>query len=80
MNRLPARIAAVMLCTIVVFVLTVGVSNSWLSRALDAQARDQSLAQIRNARDNLLSQVRLTTLDYAKWGTAVDAIEAADLD
>jgi diguanylate cyclase (GGDEF)-like protein len=80
MSRLPAWIAAVMLSTIVVFVMTVGASNSWLSQALDAQARSQSISQIRNARNNLLSQVRLTTLDYAKWGTAVNAIEAADLD
>lgn len=78
-HRLPGRIATVMLATILVFVLTVGLSNAWLGRALDSQARDQSMAQIRTARDNLLTQVQLTTIDYAKWGTAVDAIDAADL-
>lgn len=79
-RNLPAGIAAVMIATITVFVLTVGLSNSWLGHVLDDQARDQSVAQIRNARDNLLAQVRLTAIDYAKWGTAVDAIEAEDLD
>lgn len=79
LHRLPARIAAVMIGTILVFILTVGASNSWLSQALDSQARDQTVAQVRNARDNLLSQVRLTLLDYAKWEAAVSAVDAGDM-
>lgn len=79
-RNLPTGIVAVMTATIIVFVLMVGLSNSWLGNAFDEQAGDQSVAQIRNARDNLLTQIRRTTIDYAKWNMAVDAIEAEDLD
>ncbi|MFC5567055.1 putative bifunctional diguanylate cyclase/phosphodiesterase [Rubellimicrobium aerolatum] len=80
MHRLPSRIVAVMIATILISVLTVGASNLWLSRSMDHQAREQSLAQVRSAADNLLTQVRLTIIDYAKWEGAVDGVAAADLD
>ncbi|TNC52446.1 bifunctional diguanylate cyclase/phosphodiesterase [Rubellimicrobium rubrum] len=80
MHQLPSRIAAVMAGSILVFVLTIGVSILWMTRALDDQARDHSLHQIRSARANLLSQTRLITLDYAKWEAALPYVQAADLD
>ena len=79
LRHLPTRIAAVMIATIVVFAATVWASNSWLSQALDDQAQAQSIAQIQSASDNLLTQVRLTALDYAKWEAAVNHVNADDL-
>lgn len=80
MQRLPGRIAAVMTGTIVIFVATLGGFTLWMSHALDDQAWEQSEAQIREAQDNLLEQMRLTAIDYAKWGTAVEEIGAGNLD
>ncbi|WP_176556329.1 putative bifunctional diguanylate cyclase/phosphodiesterase [Rubellimicrobium rubrum] len=80
MHRLPTRIVALMIGTLLVVLIAVSGSMIWMSRTLDAQARDQSLAQVRTARANLLTQVRLTTLDYTKWETAVDAVRAKDSD
>lgn len=79
LKHLPSRIAAMMIGTILVFVGTVWASNSWLSQALDDQAQAQSIAQIQSASDNLLTQVRLTALDYAKWEAAVIKIDAGNL-
>ncbi len=79
LGQLPTRIAAVTVGTILVFVATVWASNSWLSQALDDQAQAQSIAQIQNASDNLLTQVRLTALDYAKWEAAVIEVDADNL-
>ena len=78
-RNLPARIACLMIGTILVFIATVWASNSWLSQALDDQARTQSIAQIKSASDNLLTQVRLTALDYAKWEAAVDEVNANNI-
>jgi diguanylate cyclase (GGDEF)-like protein len=79
LKHLPTRIAAVMIGTILVFMATVWASNSWLSQALDDQAQVQSIAQIQSASDNLLTQVRLTALDYAKWEAAVTEVDDNDL-
>ncbi|WP_176559432.1 putative bifunctional diguanylate cyclase/phosphodiesterase [Rubellimicrobium roseum] len=70
MHRLPARIAAVMVGTILVFVVTLAVSVLWLTRTLDDQARDNSIARVQNASETLLAKTRMLTLDYAKWDDA----------
>ena len=79
MHRLPSRIVAVMIGTILVFVVTVALSMIWMSRALDEQARVHSLGQVQHVRANLLGQTRMITLDYAKWGAALPMIAAKDL-
>ncbi len=79
MNKLPGRIAFVIISTVLLFVVTTGVSIFWMTQALDRQAQVQTEAQVRNARTNLLAQVRLLTLDYAKWDAAYAAVRAADL-
>jgi diguanylate cyclase (GGDEF)-like protein len=79
MHKLPGRIAAVMIGTILVFVLTLGGTVLWLTRALDDQALLKSQAQLRDAAGNLLDQVRLVTLDYAKWEAAVPQVDAGNI-
>ena len=79
MHRLPGRIAAVMIGTILIFVVTLGAFMLWMSRALDAQARQQSVAQIRETQDSLLDQIELTTLDWAKWESAVEEVDSANM-
>lgn len=80
MHQLPTRIAALMIGSILVFVVTVVVSNSWLSRALDSHVYEKSVGQVSMARDNILSQVRSNTLDYTKWEAAVKALNASNLE
>jgi len=79
MDRLPRRIVAVMIGTILVLVLTVGASTMWLTRALDLQARENTERQTQRAVDALLEATELVTLDYAKWIDATDRAAAVDL-
>jgi len=79
MRNLPARIAALMIWTVVVFVGSTAGFILWMTQALDRQAQDHSLEQIRNARANLLAQARMITLDYAKWEASLAPIAAADV-
>jgi diguanylate cyclase (GGDEF)-like protein len=79
MHRLPSRIAATMIGTVLLFVLTTSLSILWMTRALDRQALEQSQTQVRIARTNLLDRIRVVTLDYAKWDTADAAVRAANV-
>ncbi|HVG47910.1 MAG TPA: bifunctional diguanylate cyclase/phosphodiesterase, partial [Rubellimicrobium sp.] len=79
MRNLPARIAALMIWTVLVFVGSMTGFILWMTQALDHQARDHSLEQIGNARANLLAQARMITLDYAKWEASLAPIAAADV-
>lgn len=79
MHKLPGRIAAVIVSTMLLFVVTTGASILWMTKALDLQALAQAQTQVQIARDNLLGRVRLITLDYAKWDAAESAMRAADL-
>jgi len=79
MRNLPARIAALMIWTVLVFVGSMAGFILWMSHALDEQAQIHALEQIGNARGNLLAQTRLITLDYAKWEASLAPIAAADL-
>ncbi|MBP1805846.1 putative bifunctional diguanylate cyclase/phosphodiesterase [Rubellimicrobium aerolatum] len=80
LHRLPARIAAVMVGTILVLVLTVSGSVLWMTRALDDQARRQAEARILDARDGMVERARLLALDYAKWEDTATHVTAGDTD
>lgn len=79
MHRLPSRIAAVMVGTVLVFILTIAVSLTWMSHALNRQAHENAFTQIENARAGLLDQTRLLMLDYAKWEAGIPPIKSRDL-
>ncbi|TNC51939.1 bifunctional diguanylate cyclase/phosphodiesterase [Rubellimicrobium rubrum] len=79
MHRLPGRIAAVMVGTVLVFILTIAVALTWMSHALNRQAHDNAFIQIENARTSLLDQTRLLMLDYAKWEAGVPLVRSRDL-
>lgn len=79
MHRLPARIAAVMIGTILVFVLTVSTSIFWMTRALDRQALDHSSTQLGKAHASLLDRTQSIAVDYAKWDEVVAATERGDI-
>ena len=72
-DHLPWGIAAVMVVTIVLLLLTVGFSVLSTTRALDDQAAVQSLAQVRTAQASLLARVRAAAIDYSKWDAAAEA-------
>jgi hypothetical protein len=67
-----------MIGTILVFVLTLGASVLWLTRALDDQALDTSRRLGEAALANTLGQLSMLEIDYAKRGEAVTAVEAGD--
>jgi len=77
-SRLPGRIVAVMVGTVAVMVVTVAVSVFWMTRAMDDQARTHAAERVRNALGNVLSQMRATTLDYAKWNEAAARLAKGD--
>jgi diguanylate cyclase (GGDEF)-like protein len=79
MHKLPSRIAVVIISTVLLFVVTTGVSILWMTHALDQQALAQTRSQVHVARTTLLAKVRLLTIDYAKWDAAYEAVRAADL-
>ena len=79
LHRLPSRIAAVVIGTILIFLVTLGSFMIWMSRALDAQAWELSVAQVQEAQESLLNQITLTTFDYSKWKAGVEAVDAGDL-
>jgi diguanylate cyclase (GGDEF)-like protein len=78
-NKLPSRIAFVVIATVLLFLGSTAASIVWMTRALDRQAQDQSETQVGIAQANLLARVRMVTLDYAKWDAAHDAVYNADL-
>ena len=79
MQHLPRRIATVMSGTIWVLVVTFGVAIAWLVTALDREAADHSHRQVESARTNLLDHIRLLTLDYTKWDSALPAVAEPDM-
>jgi hypothetical protein len=52
-----------MIGTILVFVLAISASMFWMSRALDLQAGDNPLAQVRVAMDKMRCRIRAINLD-----------------
>ena len=79
MNRLPRRIITVTAGIILVFVVTLSAFIVSMSRALDAQASEQSLVQVRDTQKKLLNQITLTTFDWAKWTPGVNEIDAGNI-
>lgn len=77
-HRLPGRIAVVMAGTILVFALTLGASVLWLARALDRQARTDSVRLLDAALSTLGSEMLAVTLEYAKWDDLALAVEKRD--
>ena len=78
-HNLPGRIAAVMIGTLLVFILASSIFVTWMVSALDRQGHEAALTQMQNATGNLLSQIRVLTLDYAKWEAAVPMIQAENM-
>ncbi|MBP1805229.1 putative bifunctional diguanylate cyclase/phosphodiesterase [Rubellimicrobium aerolatum] len=78
MHRLPSLIASVTGVAMLIFATTTVASILWMAQALDRQALTQSETQARVARDHLLSQARVITIDYAKWDAAHRAILDGD--
>ena len=78
-NQLPRRIITLTAGVILVFVVTLGAFMISMSRALDVQAWEQSVAQIRDTKNKLLDQITLTTVDWAKWTAGVSEINAGNI-
>jgi diguanylate cyclase (GGDEF)-like protein len=65
--------------TLTVLVATLAACVTWLCAALDRDAQARSTDLMTSAAVVLLRQVQATTLDYAKWATAVAAVEDGDV-
>jgi len=78
MHRLPTRIAAVMIGTLLLFVLTVGFSVLWLTRALDDQDLGTSRRLAEAATAGTLDELSRIGVDYSKWDDAAVAVERGD--
>jgi diguanylate cyclase (GGDEF)-like protein len=78
-RSLPGKIVSLIIGTVLIFLLTLCVSLTWMGRALDEKAYSSDLAQVENARDGLLAQMRVLMLDYAKWEAAVPLVQAENL-
>jgi diguanylate cyclase (GGDEF)-like protein len=62
--------------TVLLVTMTAAISIVWITRALDRQALDQTITQVEIVRENILSQIDIITVDYAKWDWAYDAVMA----
>ncbi len=77
-TNLSRSISALMISTIILFLVTIGGTTYWLSAQLDKRANEDSVRMIAAAIEALEGQLNVTALDYSKWDTAFAAMIEQD--